>query len=198
MSAAAHFYSMNNTNRLITAGAALVLIATIFLPFWTIDLWAPQYPEGLGLQIWTNRLAGDVDVINGLNHYIGMRELIVDDFWEFKILNPIILSLSALGLVTALLRNKIVFFIYYGLFVAFAFLALYDFWRWEYEYGHNLDPTAAIQVPGMAYQPPLIGYKQLLNFGAYSMPGAGGWIFISSAVLLTFVCVKLILNKKRK
>jgi copper chaperone NosL len=60
-----------------------------------------------------------------------------------------------------------------------------DFWRWEYQYGHDLDPNAAIQVPGMAYQPPLIGYKQLLNFAAYSMPATGGWLFIIAGVIIT-------------
>ena len=64
---------------------------------------------------------------------------------------------------------------------------MYDFWRWEYNYGHNLNPDAAIIVPGMAYQPPLIGFKQLLNFGAYSMPDIGGWIFVSAGALVTFL-----------
>lgn len=189
---------MKKTNILITGFAAAILILTIFLPFWKIDLWAPQYPEGLGLKIWTNKLAGDIDVINGLNHYIGMRELHTDDFWEFKILNPIIIGISILGVITALLKKKGLFFFYYGLFMTFAFLALYDFWRWEYEYGHNLDPSAAIQVPGMAYQPPLIGYKKLLNFGAYSAPDIGGIIFISSGVLLTWVLISEIIKNKIK
>ena len=66
---------------------------------------------------------------------------------------------------------------------------LADFWRWGYDYGHNLDPHAAIRVPGMTYQPPLIGDKQLLNFHANSWPAAGGWIAIgvlvaSMAILL--------------
>jgi len=68
-------------------------------------------------------------------------------------------------------------------------MAMYDFWRWEYNYGHNLDPNAAIIVPGMAYQPPLIGFKQLLNFGAYSIPDIGGWIFIAVGALLLFMVV---------
>ncbi len=59
-----------------------------------------------------------------------------------------------------------------------------DFWKWEYDYGHNLDPNAAIKVPGMAYQPPLIGFKQLLNFGAFSVPDIGGWLFIAAGVLV--------------
>ena len=39
----------------------------------------------------------------------------------------------------------------------------------------------------MAYQPPLIGYKKLLNFGAYSMPSMGGILFFASVVLVFFV-----------
>jgi copper chaperone NosL len=64
-----------------------------------------------------------------------------------------------------------------------------DFWRWEYNYGHNLDPNAAIIVPGMAYQPPLIGFKQLLNFGAYSVPDIGGWIFVGVGIVLLVLVI---------
>ena len=71
-----------------------------------------------------------------------------------------------------------------GAFMLFGIIAMIDFYRWNYDYGHNLDPNAAIKVPGMAYQPPLIGYKQLLNFGAYSIPDTGGWIFIGAGVAL--------------
>jgi copper chaperone NosL len=72
------------------------------------------------------------------------------------------------------------------LYLAFGILAMVDFYRWEYNYGHNLDPTAPIQVPGMAYQPPLIGFKQLLNFGAYSYPDIGGWIFLTVGAIMLF------------
>ena len=64
-----------------------------------------------------------------------------------------------------------------------------DFWLWEYDYGHDLDPAAAIKVPGMAYQPPLIGFKQLLNFGAYSIPASGGWIFIGVGVIVAALSI---------
>ena len=62
-----------------------------------------------------------------------------------------------------------------------------DFWKWEYNYGHTLNPDAAIIVPGMSYQPPLIGFKQLLNFGAYSIPDIGGWIFVGVGIIFA-VC----------
>ena len=71
-----------------------------------------------------------------------------------------------------------------------------DFWKWEYNYGHNLDPNAAIQVPGMAYQPPLIGYKQLLNFLAFSFPHTGGWLIVGAGVSL--IAAIFITRKKKK
>jgi copper chaperone NosL len=80
-------------------------------------------------------------------------------------------------------------------FVAFGIIAMIDFWRWEYDYGHNLDPAAAIIVPGMAYQPPLIGFKQLLNFGAYSIPDIGGVLFILSGI---FMLIGMWLEQKSK
>jgi copper chaperone NosL len=76
------------------------------------------------------------------------------------------------------INNRKAVLAFFTFFVLFVILAGIDFYRWNYEYGHNLDPNAAIKVPGMAYQPPLIGYKQLLNFGAYSIPDIGGWMNI--------------------
>ena len=90
---------------------------------------------------------------------------------------------GALGLIFAFLNNRKLLYSWLILFVIFAVLAMIDFWRWEYDYGHNLDPSAAIQIPGMSYQPPLIGFKQLLNFGAYSVPDIGGWILVASGVM---------------
>lgn len=170
--------------RLMCAIAALLLIPALFLPIWRIDLDAPQYPEGLFLLIYANKLGGNVEIINGLNHYIGMRELHVDDFIEFKVLPYILGGFVLLGLVVAWLNKRALYFTYVVLFLLFCILAMVDFWRWEYDYGHNLNPQAAIQVPGMAYQPPLIGFKQLLNFGAWSFPDIGGYCLTVTALLL--------------
>ena len=172
---------------LILCGAALVVV--LFVPMWKIDLQAPQYPEGLMLLIYPNKLAGNVDIINGLNHYIGMKTLHTEDFMEFTVLPFIIVFFATAFITVAITNRKKILYVLCFLFVAFGILAMYDFWRWEYNYGHNLDPTAAIIVPGMVYQPPLIGFKQLLNFGAYSMPDIGGWIFLSVGVLLVFCTV---------
>ncbi len=177
-----------NSSRILLAVCGISLFIVLFTPIWKIDLTAPQYPEGLYLLIYADRLAGNVDIINGLNHYIGMKTLHTDDFIEFKVLPFIISFFGILFIGSAILARRRLMNILFAMFVCFGVLAMVDFWRWEYDYGHNLDPNAAIIVPGMAYQPPLIGFKQLLNFGAYSMPAIGGWIFIAvGAILLTLV-----------
>jgi copper chaperone NosL len=170
--------------RVILIVGAILLTISIFVPIWRIELDAPQYPEGLAMLIYSYKLGGDVEIINGLNHYIGMQTLHAENFIEFTVLPYIIGSFALLMLITALVGRKRLLYFSFTLFALFGVLAMVDFWRWEYNYGHNLDPTAAIIVPGMAYQPPLIGYKQLLNFGAFSIPDIGGWLFIACGMLL--------------
>lgn len=175
---------MKKSSQYLLIIASIFLAISIFVPIWKIDLDAPQYPEGLGLLIYSNKLAGDVEIINGLNHYIGMKTLHADDFIEFTVLPYIIGFFAIFSLVVALLKSKKLLTVLFSMFVIFGIVAMVDFWRWEYDYGHNLDPNAAIIVPGMAYQPPLIGFKQLLNFGAYSIPDIGGILFILAGLLM--------------
>jgi copper chaperone NosL len=168
-------------------GAALLVV--LFVPLWQIELQAPQYPEGLVLKMYPDKLAGNVDIINGLNHYIGMKTLHADNFIEFTVL-PYIISFFALScFVVGFLNKRKWLMVLLIAFIAFGIISMIDFYRWNYNYGHDLDPNAAIQVPGMSYQPPIIGYKQLLNFGAYSTPDIGGWIFIGVGLLLLFAVI---------
>lgn len=177
---------MSNFGRMLTLLGALAIFSVLFFPLWQIQLTAPQYPEGLILLIYPGKLGGNVDIINGLNHYIGMKPLHAADFMEFTLLPYIIGFFSILLLITAIAGKRKLLNISFFLFLAFGIIAMIDFWKWEYNYGHNLNPDAAIIVPGMAYQPPLIGFKQLLNFGAYSIPHIGGWIFVSVGLILLF------------
>jgi copper chaperone NosL len=190
---------MNTTMERLKPGPKLLLIATavclaaaIFVPIWRIELSAPQYPEGLVLQIFSFKLGGQVDIINGLNHYIGMKTLHKDDFVEFTLLPYIIGCFSIGALIIAFWAKRRGLHLFLASFLVFGIVAMIDFYRWNYNYGHDLDPNAAIVVPGMAYQPPLIGYKQLLNFGAFSIPDLGGWLFIVSGLLI--VCAVIIEN----
>jgi copper chaperone NosL len=179
--------NISNKSRIVVAMASLSLIATFFVPLWRIDLFAPQYPEGLTMKIWLKTITGDIDIINGLNHYIGMRHISVEMFPEFSFMTYVVMFYILLGLLVAYSGKMAVLF-WYLVFTGFgALFSLYDFYRWGYEYGHNLDHTAAIKVPGLSYQPPLIGHKRLLNFDAYSQPELGGWIIIIAASIMAAV-----------
>jgi copper chaperone NosL len=187
------------STRIMLFVAAAALIIMLFVPLWRIELNAPQYPEGLRLLINTNGLGGDVEIVNGLNHYIGMKTLHNEDFIEFTVLPYIIVFFAFASILVSIVNRRKWLNVLFFSFVVFGLIAFADFWRWEYDYGHNLDPNAAIVVPGMAYQPPLIGFKQLLNFGAYSIPDKGGWLFIGvGVILLTLTLMEWKLYKRNK
>jgi len=190
---------MKIQSKIIVIAASLILILSFLFPIWYIDLEAPQYPEGIGLEIWLNKITGqrpnDLANINGLNHYIGMKEIVPNAIPELKIMPFIIIFLILFGLVSGISGKRSLVYIWIVLFIMIASVGIYDFYMWEYDYGHNLNPHAAIKIPGMAYQPPLIGSKMLLNFNAISMPHIGSWILVLAVVL---AAVALYLDKKNK
>jgi len=193
---------MNNDNlsalsKILIFISGILLILVLFVPLWQIELEAPQYPEGLVLKMYPHKIGGNVDIINGLNHYIGMRTLHTKDFIEFTVLPYIVGFFALLCFIVVALKKQKWLTVLFTLFVIFGIVAMVDFWRWEYAYGHELNPDAPIQVPGMAYQPPLIGYKQLLNFGAFSIPDIGGFLFILVGLLL-LIALLLPWFKRRK
>jgi copper chaperone NosL len=184
---------MTRTSRLVVALASLLLLALYVAPLWRIELIAPQYPEGLGLRIWVNQISGlkpnDLNSINGLNHYIGMRAIDPEAIPELRLMPRLIAAAVVVGLLVALAGRRWLLYLWAGVFTLGAVAGLADFWKWGYDYGHQLDPHAAIKVPGMSYQPPLIGSKQLLNFHATSWPDIGGWIAIAALGLVLAAAV---------
>jgi copper chaperone NosL len=187
-----------NFTRWLLLASALMLPLTLLFPVWKIELTAPQYPEGLVMKIWLHKLSGDINIINGLNRYIGMQTIRQEDFIEFKILPVSVLLLTIFGILAAVKNTRKWTLAYTITFILFGLTAIADFYRWEYEYGHNLDPSAPIQVPGLAYQPPLIGYKQLLNFEAFAIPDTAGWIFFGSVSLAILAWAIFWLREKRE
>lgn len=185
-------------SRVVIAVSALLMISAFFVPLWQILMWAPQYPEGLEMKIWFDNITGDVKIISALNHYIGMRHIEVSMFPEFKYMKYIVAFVMAFGLLASIIGKRYMLLSYALLIVASGVAALVDFYLWGYDYGHNLDPTAPIQVPGMSYQPPIIGTKQLLNFTAFSGPDIGGWIFLVSGILaIGALGYELFISRKR-
>ncbi|MCA9743600.1 nitrous oxide reductase accessory protein NosL [candidate division KSB1 bacterium] len=179
--------------------AALLLLLTFFVPLWQISLEAPQYPEGLGLYIHLHTITGQepnhLKLINGLNHYIGMQAIVPESIPELRILPYVVGFLVLFGLVTALANRKKLIIVWLALLTLVATAGMIDFYLWEYDYGHDLDlENASIKIPGMSYQPPLIGSKKLLNFTAHSYPATGGWLAVAT---FAFAFAAL-LNERRK
>jgi copper chaperone NosL len=178
--------------RMLTVAAALLLVAIYLLPLWNLTMFAPQYPEGLRLDIYSYKLEGgnnnqDVKEINILNHYIGMRDLVDTDFSQFKWLPFVVGALGLLYLRAAVLGTVGHLLDVLVLNVYFSAFALWSFGQTMYRYGHTLAPTAAVRVD--PFMPPMFGYKQLANFEVYSYPQGASYALAASALLLVAAAI---------
>ena len=172
--------SMSTRARILTAVAAALLLMVYVVPLWRIRLIAPQYPEGLGMKITVNTVTGikdhDLQNINELNHYIGMKVIDPTSIPVLRVMPWVVAGLVLFGLAAAAVGRRGLLHAWMASFVGFGGAGMGVFWWWEYDYGHHLDfQHAIIKIPGMTYQPPLIGAKQLLNFRAVSLPDVGAW-----------------------
>lgn len=180
---------------------SLLLLGLFAFPLWNIELGAPQYPEPLGLDIYIDGIQGqnefDIQNIDGLNHYIGMKTLPKpEDMWEFRVFPLVIGGMAVLGFLFGLLGffNKVSYKWFVGWFVLMSILGvlgMYDFNAWMIDYGTNLDPKAIMKLANpdgtpMSYKPPLFGHQKMLNFDAYSYPRLGAYLMFAG-MLLTLV-----------
>ncbi|MCW8981304.1 hypothetical protein [Altibacter sp.] len=188
----------------ILMGLSAVLILGLFLfPLWNITLEAPQYPIPLGMDIYINDFADtnphDIKNINLMNHYVGMK-YIPESIPEFQIFPVVIIIMSVLGLFLAFKANYKWFLGWFLLMFVLAAAGIYDFYLWEHDYGHNLDPKAILKFTNkdgtvMGFQPPLFGTKDILNFKAHSYPQLGAY-FLAAGMALSLVAY--ILGKRFK
>jgi hypothetical protein len=158
--------------------AALLLIPCYLFPLWQMTMFAPQYPDGLRMDIYSYKLDGgnggqDVEEINVLNHYIGMKDLGTADFTEFKWMPFVIGAMGLLFLRAALLGRMIDMVDVCAIYGYFALFSLWSFAYKMHSYGHNLSPKAAVRVD--PFMPPMFGHRTLANFEVYSFPGLGSY-----------------------
>ncbi|GBD23848.1 hypothetical protein HRbin29_01521 [bacterium HR29] len=179
-------YSVPDAYWTVSALVAAVLLGlSMLLPLWKLKLVAPQYPNGLYLTAYGYRMEGDIEEINRLNHYIGMKPIEPDSVWELKLFlvaMPVLIALTAAAaflarrrlhrtLIRALLWTPPLFF-------------LADLQYWLYEFGHDLDPKAALRME--PFTPKVIGPTRVMNFGADTMVDWGFWAMVGAAVVITF------------
>ena len=176
-------------SRVLIIVAALFLIPTYVAPLWNMTLYSNQFPDGLRLDIYSHKLEGtktplqdDLREINSLNHYIGMRPLIDEDFTEFKWIPFVIGGIILLALRAIVLGKMSKLVDLFMLFTYFSGFSLWSFYDKMYAYGHNLEPTAAIKVD--PFTPPLFGHQTMANFEVYSYPGIASYFMVAVPLLM--------------
>lgn len=178
-------------SRILMIVGSLLLSGLYLFPIWNITLEAPQYPEPIGMDIFINKFQGmnpnDIKNINIMNHYVGMKD-IPQQIPEFAIFPWVTAGMIILGVLAGFIGKKNLYLVWFGLMVILGTIAMYDFYLWEYDYGHDLKETAAIKFTDsdgepMAYQPPLIGNKTILNFRALSWPRTGAYLMFLGMVM---------------
>ncbi len=173
--------------RLMVLVAVALLATTYVLPLWNLTMFAPQYPDGLRLDIYSYTLVGgnggqDIKEINVLNHYIGMRDLVDSEFTEFKWM-PFVIGALGLLMLRAVVHGTVASLL--DVTVLFTYFAVFSMWSFGYKlyrYGHDLSPTAAVQVP--PFMPPMFGYDQIANFEVYSYPRLASYAMAGAMALL--------------
>lgn len=203
---------MKKASILMIIGAGL-LLSLFYFPLWDVTMFAPQYPVPLGMHIHIDGLQDvrefDIQNIDGLNHYIGMKPLPKpENMWEFRVFPVVIGVMSAIGILLGILGflRKVkpnAFLAWFIVMSILGVLGMYDFNLWLIDYGSNLDPKAIMSFVDssgkpMIYKPPLWGHKKLLNFDTYSNPALGGYlVFVGlGVVFLSYIVGKASLKKK--
>ncbi|MCL4804499.1 MAG: cytochrome C [Anaerolineae bacterium] len=164
--------------------AAVLLLASMFLPYWKMTLKAPQYPGGLSVEVYVNRLTGDVSEIDGLNHYIGMRPL-----GEAAQLERAV-SMVAVGALVLLVLAAIFVHSPWALLLAlpailWPFIFIADMYFWMRHFGLNLDPTAPLSSSIEPFVPPILGTGMVGQFETIASFQIGLWMaFLAVALIL--------------
>ncbi len=176
----------------------LLFTGLFVFPLWNITLEAPQYPTPLGMDIHINDFRDanphDIKNINLMNHYVGMK-YIPDAIPEFKTFPIGIMISIVLGLIVAYTGSPKWYLAWFILMILLSSAGLIDFYLWEHDYGHDLDPKAIMQFKNadgspMGFQPPLFGSKDILNFRAHSYPRLGAY-FLAAGIGLSFIAYLL-------
>jgi len=163
--------------------ATLLLMVSMFLPYWSMTMLAPQYPKGLKVEVYVNHLEGDMREIDELNHYLGMPTLDEGGRLERSIS---IISIVALGLL--LMAGVFVHNQWAGLLalpvIGYPLVFLADLWFILYRYGHSIDPTSALGGAIDPFTPPLWGKGQVGQFGTVANFELGFYLAIASVFIV--------------
>ncbi len=178
-----HRHGPYRLSSLFFAGAAALVVASIFFPYWRMRLNAPQYPKGLFLTVYIDHLQGDISEIDGLNHYIGMAPLSEAAGIE-RLLAPVAMAAIVLMvLATAFVHRKwFAPLTLPAMLLPLVFLG--DMYYWLRSYGQNLDPSAALSSAIKPFTPTLIGHGEIGQFSTDASLEPGFWLAVGASILI--------------
>ena len=168
---------------IVLVSAAVLLFASIFFPYWKITLFAPQYPQGLAATMYVNRLTGDVQEIDGLNHYIGMKPLGEAAVLECTLSIFIIIGIALLIAGAVYVHSPFALFLCIPAVLYPAFF-LGDLYFWMRTFGTNLDKRAALSSAIKPFVPPLLGEGKIAQFSTTATWEMGLYMSIAASVLI--------------
>ncbi len=163
--------------------AAFLLLVSIFFPYWRLKLEAPQYPQGLYVRVYINRVVGDVREIDELNHYIGMRSLQDAAQLERSLSVFAIVVISLLTLGAIYVHNQLAAVLSLPALL-FPVIFLGDLYYWLWNYGTNLDPRAPLSSAIKPFVPPLLGVGKIGQFKTIAYWDIGLWLAFLASILI--------------
>lgn len=182
--------------------ASVLVIASIAFPYWGLVLEAPQYPGGLQMRVFVNRMTGDEDPrldevreIDGLNHYIGMQSLYNAASFERSIAIPAVIIIVVLLVAAAFLRRRWAWLLALPA-IAFPFIFLGDLAFWMNNYGQNLDPYAPLSSAIEPFTPPILGEGVIGQFRTVAYVDIGWYLAVGAAVLIIAALLVRLLNSR--
>lgn len=170
------------TPTLVFMVARVLLLVSIFLPYWHMELDAPQYPDGLFLTAYVNHLTGDVREIDGLNHYIGMRPLGEAAAFERAVAVWAIIAMFLLVEGAAFVHSRWAVLLALPA-VTFPVAFLVDLYYWMRTFGLNLDPEAPLSAAVKPFVPTVLGEGGIGQFKTYADLGTGYWLAVGCSAL---------------
>ena len=172
----------------------IALGGLFFFPVWKISLTVPQYPKEIFIRIWISKIENGskkaMEIMNVLNHNIGMKKIDPEAIPELSYFPWVLGILILFGLIMAFLKKRSFRLIYLSVLLVLFFLALFDFYLWEYDFGHNLAPDAPIRLEEGSFQPPLVGQKSISNFIVRSTPLIGTAFPVVSLIGMSLAILK--------
>lgn len=163
--------------------AAILLMVSMFLPYWRMTMTAPQYPKGLRVDVYVNHLQGDVREIDALNHYLGMPPLDEGGRLERSVSRLAIVVFSLLLFAGVFIGNQ-----WAGILalpvLAYPMIFVLDLWLILYRYGHSIDPESALGSAIQPFTPPVLGAGKVGQFGTQASFQEGFYLALLAGVVV--------------